>query len=187
MSDAWSLARLCPSQGSLGKLIVNPTKLRTWRPVARELLATALRDADGLQPRPVDTTQTDETRPKTIAPLHPDVDFVLDVRTLRWQHAEVKKHGYASVAMEFQLINVATRHTDAWMRCDGAVDGIARPTDIAPLFTAIESDGGQMLRHAFSVLAARCARKFASQRLLMSPETLAATMAAADRDLYTTQ
>ena len=155
--------------------------------VARDLLATALRDAHGLQPHAVDTTETDETRPKRLAALHPDVDFILDVRTLHWQHAyTMKKQGQPHLTLEFQLINVATRHTDAWMRCDTYVDGILpRRNKSDPLFTTLESDGGQTLRHAFSVLAARCARKFASQRLLISPEILAATMALADLDLYT--
>jgi hypothetical protein len=151
---------------------------------ARDLLATALRDAYGLQPRPVDTTQTDETRPKRIAALHPDADFILDVRTLLWQHRGMNK-GFPRLALEFQLINVATRHTDAWMRCDTFLDnGIMPPPKSTPLFTALESDGGQMLRHAYSVLAARCVRKFASQRLLMLPEDQPATMALADLDPY---
>lgn len=153
--------------------------------VARDLLATALRDAHGLQPRAVDTTQTDETRPKRIAALHPDVDFILDVRTLAWKHVyAMRKQGQPHLALEFQLINVATRHTDAWMRCDTVIDSILPPRKDAPLFAALESDGGRTLRHAFSVLAARCARKFASQRLLISPETLATTMALADLDPY---
>lgn len=151
--------------------------------VARDLLATALRDAYGLQLREADTAPTEATRPKPLAALHPEADFILDVRLKGWGHmAGSKGRGVAGLWLELQLIDVATRHTDAWMECGMPKQG--ESSDTAPSFAALEADGGRTLRHAYSVLAAQCARKFASERLLMSPEEVAAAMALADLDPY---
>ena len=166
-----------------GEEFIAGTELPDPSVVARDLLATALRDAYGLQPRAVDTTPTEATRPKPLAALHPDADFILDVRTTQWQHIDGRKgRGDVRLWLELQLVDVATRHTDAWMRCE--MPKIGESIDTAPPFAALEADGARLLSHAYSVLAARCARKFASERLLMSPDQLGVTMALADRDPY---
>lgn len=151
---------------------------------ARELLANALRDSHGLQPRPVDTTPTTDVKPRKLAALHPDVDFVLGVRTEIWRHAWRSKLGYPQVIMEFQLVDVATGKHIAWMRCDSYMEELIRKNEKAPPFEALESDGGAMLRQGFSVMAARCARKFASQRLLISPDKMPQLVALAEHSPF---
>lgn len=153
---------------------------------AREMLAIALRDVHGLQPIAPDVAPTEATKPKALAALHPDVDYVLDVRTLRWEHIEgPKKNAYVRLWMELQLVNVATGHTVAWMRCDNySSPDLNYPVDKPVSFAAVEADGGRTLRHMYAVQAARCARKFAVSRLLISRERMGDTMALADADAY---
>jgi len=140
-------------------------------PVAKTLLSDLLRDAYGMRVLTFDDRLALNDKPKYLAQRYPEADYVLSVTGVT-THGEflAGKRGRAAVGMTVRLVNVATQYEVAYYSCSE----MTKKSDTNPSLSELESDNGRRIKEVLVVLAAKCARNFASQRLGMTDEKLAA-------------
>jgi hypothetical protein len=136
--------------------------------IARDLVAATLRDAYRMQPQAADAKPAPNPRPKTVAEMHSDADYVLSVDAVRTQHGGAVGVG---IWLNFQLVNVSTGKPIAYLHCEkvaGKRDG--EVPDIASL----EADDGRLVKSTLATFAALCARQFLAERMAVPQAQLAA-------------
>jgi len=140
-------------------------------PSARTLLSDLLRDAYGMRVLTFDDRLALNGKTKYLAQRYPEADYVLSIEG-RSMHGEwlAGKGGRAGVGMTLRLVNVATQHDVAYGDCGE----MTKKDDAAPTLSELESNDGQRIKDVLKVLAAKCVRTFASQRLRAKEDSLAA-------------
>jgi len=140
--------------------------------IGRDILADALQRGRGMQALPVDATPVEHLDADGLAQRHPEADYVLDVRTVRWGHAPNpgdKQHAIVFYASEMQLIDVRTGKTAAWVKCEINTSKAKDP----PVLDDIEREDGRLIKQAIGHLAWTCARQFANVRMGIAPDKIA--------------
>jgi hypothetical protein len=140
--------------------------------IGRDILADALQRGRGMQALPVDATRVEHLDADELAQRHPEADYVLDVRTVRWGHAPNpgdKQHAIVFYASEMQLIDVRTGKTAAWVKCEINTSKAKDP----PVLDDIEREDGRLIKQAIGHLAWSCARQFANVRMGIAPDKIA--------------
>lgn len=151
-----------------GKAFAEESSLQDPAVIARDLVAATLRDAYRMQPQSADAKPAPNFRPKTVAELHTDADYVLSVDAVRTQHGGGVGVG---IWLNFQLVNVSTGKPIAYLHCEkvaGKRDGEL------PDIEALEADDGRLVKSTLATFAAICARQFLAERLAVPQSQLSA-------------
>jgi hypothetical protein len=142
----------------------------------RDNLATALQTAYGVTVLPADTKATDAKKPAELAALHPDADYVLDVRSGGWNFAYFPTSwssywvGYSG---QVQLINAKTGALVSNAACNTSTHDNAHP----PSREQLVADGAVLLKQVTTALGWTCVQLLAKEELHLPADKIPATPA----------
>lgn len=142
--------------------------------VLRTQLASALANAYGAQILPVDTVPTKAKKPKDLAALHPEADYVLDVRSTSWNSAYFPLRWgnyWVQYVAEVQLIDARTKGQVGSARCIAHT----RDNPKAPTREQLEGNGAQLLKDVTTSLGWECVQKLAREQFRVPADKIAAT------------
>jgi hypothetical protein len=142
--------------------------------VVRENLSAALRDAYGAHLLPVDTKTTDAKKPKDLAALHREADYVLDVRSGGWMYSyyPAKWAAYwVAYSAQVQLIDAKTGTVLSNAACNSNTQANANP----PSREQLHADGAKLLKEVTTSLGWMCVQLLAKEQLHIPAGTVAAT------------
>ncbi|GAB3389475.1 hypothetical protein [Lysobacter fragariae] len=145
--------------------------------IVRSNLTAALRDAYGVQLLATDATATKATKPKEIATLHPEADYVLDVRSGGWMYAYFPTDWnsyWVAYSVQVQLIDTKTSRQVSNAACNSNTHENANP----PSRDQLQANGAQLLKDVTSSLGWTCVQLLAKEQFHVAPEKVAATPAA---------
>lgn len=131
--------------------------------VVRQQLATLLQEHYGAQPLPVDTAPTKATKAKELAALHPEADFVLDVRSGGWSYGYYPSKWasyWVGYSAQVQLIDARSGKLLSNMACNGGTRDHANP----PSREALHANNAQLLKEVTTHLGWTCARLLAQEQ-----------------------
>jgi len=159
-----------------GNTLVDSNHVADPAGIIRENLAAALRDAYGAQVLPADATPTKATKPKDLAALHVDADYVLDVRSGGWMYAYYPtKWGsyWVGYSAQVQLIDAKTGAVKANEACNANTRGHANP----PSREQLVDNEAKLLKDVTASLGWMCTQLLAKEELSVPAETVPATPA----------
>lgn len=159
---------------SAGNKLVDEKGIADPAILMREQLAGALRDGYGLVPQPVDTTPTEAKKPAELAKLHPEADYVLDVRSAGWNYAyyPTKFATYwVGYSVQVQLIDAKTGRQVSNAACNTNTNKHANP----PSGDALLANDAQLLKDVTQGLGWTCVQLLAREQFKLADDKIAAT------------
>lgn len=136
-------------------------------------LGELLQNHYGLQMRPVDGTPSKDKKPEKIAKAHADVDYVLSVRNMGWQHmyytADWNSYWLSHVAY-VQLIETKSGRVVLQSGCGlSTLDSPVKPT-----LPQIRANGGKMVKDILAAARWSCVRQLSTNILKLPPDKVPA-------------
>lgn len=147
-----------------GNTLVDSNHIADPAGIIRENLAAVLHNAYGAQILPADSTATSATKPKALAALHADADYVLDVRSGGWMHGyyATKWASYwVGYSAQVQLIDAKTGVVKANEACNASTQPHANPPSRDQLY----ADGAKLLKDVTGSLGWMCVQLLAKEEL----------------------
>jgi len=142
--------------------------------VVREQLAIALHDVFGAEMLPLDGTQTKAQKPKEIAALHPEADYVLDVRSGNWMYAYFPTKWatyWVGYSVQVQLVDTKTGRQVSNVACNANTHENPHP----PSREQLHADGAKLLKDVTTGLGWVCVQVLAKEQFHLPPEKIATT------------
>ena len=142
--------------------------------ILRDGLSAGLASAYGAHVLEVDKTPTDEKKPAAIAKLHPDADYVLDVRSGGWNYAYFPtKWGsyWVGYSAQVQLIDAKTGKLVANEACNISTHDNPSP----PSREQLHADGAKLLKDVVGSLGWGCMQLLAKDEFALDAGKVAAT------------
>jgi hypothetical protein len=160
-----------------GNELVAKNNIQDPAEIVRTQLADALTNAYSPQVLPLDTNATKATKPKEIAALHPEADYVLDVRSGAWSYLYYPTHwGKYKVGynVQVQLIDTKTAKQVSNMACNA---GSSNNPDMSPTRDQLHADGAKLLKDILASAGWTCVQLLAKEQFKLAPDQVAATPA----------
>lgn len=161
---------------SAGNKLIDENHVVDPAEIVRANLASALRDAYALQLLPVDTTATKAKKPKEIAALHPEADYVLDVRSGGWMYAYYPTRWgsyWVGYSVQVQLVDTKTGRQVSNVACNSNTNANPRP----PSREQLLADGAKLLKDVTASLGWMCVQVLAKEQFKFAPGQFASTPA----------
>ncbi|MDR0183761.1 hypothetical protein [Lysobacter arvi] len=161
---------------SAGNKLVDENGIADPAITIREQLAAALNAAYGAKVQAPDTTPTKATKPKELAALHPQSDYVLDVRSGGWMYAYYPTDWnsyWVGYSAQVQLIDTRTARQVSNLACNANTNKHANP----PSRDALHADGAKLLKDITASLGWNCVQLLAKQQFNFPEGIVAATPA----------
>jgi len=159
-----------------GNTLVDTNHVEDPAGIVRGNLAAVLRDAYGARLLPVDSNATSSTKPKELASLHADADYVLDVRSVGWMRGYyATKWGsyWVAYSTEVKLIDAKSGAVKASEACNATTQPHANP----PSREQLDADGAKLLKDVTGSLGWMCVQLLAKEELNAPAGAVAATPA----------
>ena len=144
--------------------------------IVREKLATALGEIYGAQVQAPDTAPTKATKPKELAALHPQSDYVLDVRSGGWMYAYYPTDwnsywiGYSA---QVQLIDTRTARQVSNLACNATTQKHAN----SPSRDDMHNNNAQLIKDVTTALGWTCVQLLAKEQFHLPADKVPATPA----------
>ncbi|TZF90918.1 hypothetical protein [Cognatilysobacter lacus] len=157
-----------------GNKLVDENHVEDPAILVREQLATALSSAFGARLAPADTQPTKAQKPRDLAALHPESDYVLDVRSGGWNFAYYPTKWatyWVGYSVQVQLIDAKTGRQVANAACNANTRENVNP----PSNDELVSNGAQLLKDVTAGLGWTCVQLLAREEFNMPADRVAAT------------
>lgn len=158
---------------SAGNELIDENHVQDPAEIVRANLSTALHNVHGAALLAPDTTPTKATKAKEIAALHPEADYVLDVRSGGWMYAYYPtKWGtyWVGYSVQVQLVDTKTGRQVSNMACNANTRENANP----PSLDQLHADGAKLLKAVTTSLGWNCVQTLAKEQFHFAPEQVAA-------------
>lgn len=148
---------------SAGNQLIDDNGVADPAILVREQLATALGEVYGAQVQEPDTAPTKATKPKQLAALHPQADYVLDVRSGGWMYAYYPTDwnsywiGYSA---QVQLIDTRTARQVSNLACNATTQKHVN----SPSRDDMHGNGAQLLKDVTTALGWTCVQLLAKEQ-----------------------
>ena len=160
-----------------GNDLINQNNVADPAAILRDNLSSAMRDTYGVRLLEPDKTPTDEKKAKAIAALHPDADYVLDVRSGGWGYLYYPTHWgsyWVSYSAQVQLIDTKTGMQVANEACNVHTRDNPHP----PSREQLHANEAQLLKDVTASLGWACMQLLAKDELGLAADKVAAVPAA---------
>ena len=161
---------------SAGNKLIQDNGVTDPAVVLREQLAAALAQVYGAQVQAPDTTPTKASKPKELAALHPQADYVLDVRSGGWMYAYYPTDwnsywiGYSA---QVQLIDTKTARQVSNAACNATTQKHAN----SPSRDDMHGNRAQLIKDVTTALGWTCVQLLGKEQFRFPANTVAATPA----------
>lgn len=140
----------------------------------REQLSIALKESLGALPQPIDATATKATKPKELAALHPEADYVLDVRSAGWNYAYYPTKWatyWVGYSVQVQLIDTKTGRQVSNAACNANTNKHPNP----PSGDALLADDAKLLKDVIAGLGWTCVQLLGKEQFKLAEDKIPAT------------
>lgn len=161
---------------SAGNKLVDENKVQDPAGIVRDHLAAALRTAHAVSLLEPDATPTKATKPKELAALHPEADYVLDVRSGGWMYAYFpSKWGtyWVGYSVQAQLVDTKTGRQISNAACNANTRENPKP----PSLDQLHANEAQLLKDVTASLGWVCVQLLSKEQFRFAPEQIASTPA----------
>lgn len=158
---------------SAGNKIIDENQIQDPAEIVRTQLAAALRDNHSVQLRDLDTVATKAKKPKELAALHPESDFVLDVRSGGWMFAYYPTRWgsyWVGYSVQVQLVDTKTGRQVSNVACNANT----HENPNSPSREQLLGDGAKLLKDVTASLGWTCVQILAKEQFKWAPEQVAA-------------
>lgn len=159
---------------SAGNKLIEEHDVQDPAEIVRSQLSQALHDTYAAQLMPVDTTTTKAKKPKDLAALHPDADYVMDVRSGGWMYSYYPTRWgtyWVSYSVQVQLIDTKTARQVSNVACNASTHENPK----APSREQLHADGAKLLKDVTASLGWTCVQILAKEQFRFPAEHVAAT------------
>ena len=150
--------------------VVDPAEL------VRTNLANLLRDVDGMHPMATDTAPTKAEKPAQVAAIHPEADYVLDVRSGSWGYVYFPAqwgHYWVSYSVQVQLVDTKSGRQLSNAACNSNTHANAKP----PTREELDGNGAKLLKDVTTALGWTCVQLLAKEQFHFPVDKVVATPA----------
>ena len=161
---------------SAGKKLIDENHVADPAEIVRTNLANMLRDIDGMHLMTVDTTNTKAEKPAQIAAVHPEADYVLDVRSGGWSYAYFPMHWglyWVGYSVQVQLVDVKSGRQVSNAACNASTHENPNP----PTGEHLIGNGAKLLKDVTAGLGWTCVQLLAKDEFHAPVEKIVATPA----------
>lgn len=161
---------------SAGNKLVDENHVQDPAEIVRTNLSASLRDAHGVTLLATDTAPTKATKPKDIAALHPEADYVLDVRSGGWMYAYYPTRWgsyWVGYSVQVQLVDTKTNRQVSNAACNANT----RDNPNSPTQDQLHADGAKLLKDVTTSLGWVCVQLLSKEQFHFAAEKVAATPA----------
>ncbi|MDR7100717.1 hypothetical protein J2X04_003098 [Lysobacter niabensis] len=158
---------------SAGNKLVDENHVQDPAEILRANLSAALHDIHGVTVLAPDTAPTKASKPKELAALHPEADYVLDVRSGGWMYAYYPtKWGtyWVGYSVQVQLVDTKTGRQVSNAACNAHTRDNANP----PSLDQLHADQAKLLKAVTTSLGWTCVQTLAKDQFHFAPEQVAA-------------
>lgn len=158
---------------STGNKLVDENGVQDPAIQVRAQLAALLRDTYGANVLEVDAQATDATKPKEIAALHPQADYVLDVRSTGWMffyYPSDWNSYWVNYTVQSQLVDTKTARQVSNMACLADT----RKSPARPSREQLVDEKAQLLKDITQHLGWTCTQAFAKEQYRVAAEQVPA-------------
>jgi len=138
----------------------------------REQLSAVISQKYGAQMLPLDATPTKAKKPAELAKLHPEADYVLDVRSAGWNYAYYATqwgHYWVGYSVLVRLVDTRSGRLVSNVACNSHT---MNETDPPPTLDMLQADDARLFKHITAALAARCVQVLAKEQFLLPDDQL---------------
>ncbi|MBE2210364.1 MAG: hypothetical protein IAE66_02060 [Xanthomonadaceae bacterium] len=167
---------------SAGNKLVEQNQIADPAILLRDQLSIALTNAYGIVPLPLDTTPTKATKPKDLAKLHPEADYILDIRSAGWNHAYYPTQWatyWVGYSAQVQLIDTKTGRQVSNAACNANTN--KHPN--SPSRDALLANNAQLLKDVTINLGWTCVQLLAKEQFNIPAENIPAIPASHENPL----
>ena len=139
----------------------------------REQLTRGLKDAFGVVPSTPDATATAFTKPNELAALHPESDYVLDVRSAGWNYAYYPTQWstyWVGYSVQVQLIETESKRVVSNAACNANTNKHPHP----PSREALLANDAKLLKDVTAGLGWTCVQLLAKEQFQLPAGTVPA-------------
>lgn len=158
---------------SAGNDLVDSNKVADPAGIVRDNMSAALHDAFGAQLLAVDTKQTEAKKPKDIAALHPEADYVLDVRSGGWNYgyfaSDWDKY-WVGYSVQVQLIDTKAARQVSNLACTAST----QQNPQRPSRDQLHANGAQLLKDVTAALGWLCVQMLAKEQFRLPADKIPA-------------
>ena len=155
-----------------GNDLVEDNQIADPAVLVREHLGAGLTQIYGAQVLPVDAAATKAKKAKEIAALHPEADYVLDVRSGGWGYVYFPtdwNNYQVMYSVQVQLVDAKTGRQVSNAGCNASSKANKAP----PTREQLHADGAQMVKDYTTALGWNCVQLLAQQQLGIPAEKVA--------------
>ncbi|MGH8063235.1 MAG: hypothetical protein ACREO7_14615 [Pseudoxanthomonas sp.] len=160
------------AMASAGNKLVDDNHVQDPADIVRTQLAAALRDAYSAQLLPVDTVATKAKKPRELAALHPDADYVLDVRSGGWMYSYYPTRWgsyWVGYSVQVQLVDSKTGKQVSNVACNSNT----HENPVSPSREQLLADEAKLLKDVTASLGWMCVQVLAKEQFRLSPQQVA--------------
>ncbi len=155
-----------------GNKLVDENEVQDPAGIVRTQLVSSLQDAYAIQFLPVDEAVTKATKPKELAALHPDADYVLDVRSGGWMFAYYPtrwSNYWVGYSVQVQLVDTQDGRQVSNLACNSNTQDNPVPITRDELI----ADEARLLKDITASLGWKCYQLLAEQQFGLAPGQIA--------------
>jgi hypothetical protein len=159
---------------SAGNKLVDENHVSDPADIVRTNLAATLHDVHGVNVLAPDTAPTKAKNAKEIAALHPEADYVLDVRSGGWMYAYYPtKWGsyWVGYSVQVQLVDTKTGRQVSNAACNANT----RENPNSPTLDQLHANEAKLLKDVTASLGWTCVQLLSKEQFHFAPEKMAVT------------
>jgi hypothetical protein len=156
-----------------GNDMIDKNKVADPAVLVREQLSAALRDNFGAQLQPLDTTPTKKEKAKDLVALHPESDYVLDVRSAGWSLAYFATDNdryWLGYDVKVQLLDAKTGR----LVSNAACGAHTRDNKQRPSYVQLQASEAQLLKDITTALGWTCVSLLGKEQFKIAAEKVPA-------------
>jgi len=134
----------------------------------REQLGALISQTYGAQMLPLDATPTKAKKPAELAKLHPEADYVLDVRSAGWNYAYYATQWgnyWVGYSVQVRLVDTHSGRLVSNVACNSHT---MNEKDPPPTLDMLQADDARLFKHITAALGARCVQVLAKEQFLLA-------------------
>lgn len=162
------------AMAAAGNALVKDKQIPDPAVMVRDQLGSAISQAFGAQLLPLDTTPTKAKKPRDLAKLHADADYVLDVRSGGWSYTYFPTqwgHYWVGYSVQVQLVETRSGRLVSNLACNSHT---MNESDPPPTLDMLHADDARLLKHITAALGARCVQLLGKQQFLLADDQIPA-------------
>lgn len=159
---------------SAGNKLVDENHVSDPAGIVRDNLSAALHEVYGANLLQADTAPTKANKAKDVAALHPEADYVLDVRSGGWMYAYYPtKWGsyWVGYSVQVQLVDTKTGRQVSNVACNANTHENPNP----PSLDQLKANDAKLLKDVTASLGWICVQLLAKEQFHLAPERIART------------